>query len=140
VTALDVIEHLLPDQLLALQEIVRVVDSPGVLYLNSPNRFSLFTPEDHVGLWWLGFLPRKWMGAYVRVRLGYEYVGTRLLSLKELKRILFRCTAACYIDGAIVTDANRPVKRFLQRNPPVVKLCNSLFRKVIPIYNVLVQK
>jgi ubiquinone/menaquinone biosynthesis C-methylase UbiE len=87
VNATDVVEHL-PDATRFLAEARRVMAACGTLFFNSPNRFSLLTREPHVKLWGVGFLPRAWMGRYVRWRLGREYRGKRLLSLFELRRML----------------------------------------------------
>ncbi len=67
----DVIEHV-NDPLQTLNETHRVLSSRGRLVMATPNRFSL-TPEPHVRLWALGYLPRSWMPGYVRWRLGTDY-------------------------------------------------------------------
>ena len=86
--ATDVIEHLEnPDLLLA--EAARVLAPQGVLWLTTPNRFSL-TPEPHVGLWGAGWLPRNLAVSYIRVRTGIDYRSIRLLSSGALRRILQR--------------------------------------------------
>lgn len=83
----DVIEHVTsqPDY---LREIHRVLAPGAPTLLNSPNRFSLLTLEPHVGIWGLGFLPRPLMDPVCRLLGKGPYVGKRLLSLSELRRIL----------------------------------------------------
>lgn len=49
-TAIDVIEHI-PDQARGMAEDTRVLKPGGVIYMNSPNRYSVFAVEDHVQLW-----------------------------------------------------------------------------------------
>ena len=85
--ATDVVEHM-PDQRQFLAEARRVMAPGACFFFNSPNRFSLLSPEPHVRLWGVGWLPRRWMEPYVRWRLGKGYRGKRLLSLFELRRLL----------------------------------------------------
>jgi len=85
--ATDVVEHM-PDQAKFLAEARRVMRPGADFFFNSPNRYSLLSPEPHVRLWWMGWLPRRWMEPYVRWRLGRPYRGKRLLSLFELRRLL----------------------------------------------------
>lgn len=87
INATDVIEHM-PDQQRFLDEARRVMAPGACFFLNSPNRFSVLTPEPHVRLWGMGWLPRKWMEPYVQWRLGKPYRGKRLLSIFELRRFL----------------------------------------------------
>ena len=66
VVADSVIEHLeRPD--LALAEIHRVLRPGGVFAAWSPNRLSL-TPDPHVGLWGVGWLPKAFRSTYVKAR------------------------------------------------------------------------
>lgn len=88
VIAADVIEHLV-DQRQSLEEMGRVLASGAPLFLSTPNRYSL-APEPHVGLWGVGFLPRRWAGRYVRRRRGVFYDDVRLLSGYALGRTLRR--------------------------------------------------
>lgn len=85
--ATDVIEHV-PDQGRMLGEAHRVLRAGGVLFFNSPNRFSVLSREPHVKLWGVGFLPRRWMEPYVRWRVGKPYRSKRLLGLWELRRLV----------------------------------------------------
>lgn len=85
VVGADVIEHV-PDPGAMIAEGLRVLRPGGTLWLSTPNRFSL-TPEPHVRVWGVGFLPRRWAAAYVRLVRGVPYRGIRTLSLFELKRL-----------------------------------------------------
>ncbi len=86
VVAEDVIEHV-KDQEATLNECRRVANDNGIVFLSTPNRFSL-TSEPHVRVWGVGFLPRSWMDPYVRAIKGVRYEQLRLVSLNELKRLL----------------------------------------------------
>jgi len=83
----DVIEHVTsqPDY---LREIHRVLSPGAPTLLNSPNRFSVLSPEPHVGIWGLGFLPRALMDPVCRLAGKGPYIGKRLLSLRELRTML----------------------------------------------------
>jgi hypothetical protein len=90
----------------------------GVLRLTTPNRFSL-TPEPHVGLWGIGWLPHSLAVSYVRARTGIDYRPIRLLSLGELRGALERSFHSVEIRlpalGASETNAFPPLKRILAR-------------------------
>lgn len=83
----DVIEHV-SDQNKYLAEIRRILRKEGKAVLNSPNRYSVVCPEPHVGIWFLTFLPRKWVDPVCRLLGKGRYIGKRLLSLLELQRLL----------------------------------------------------
>lgn len=84
VVSLDVIEHVRdPDRY--LREIDRVVGVGGSIALSTPNRFSL-TPEPHVFVWGVGWLPQPLQAPFVRWRSGRDYADTILMSSFELSR------------------------------------------------------
>jgi len=93
VVSLDVIEHV-GDQVAYLREIDRVTEPGGVLALSTPNRFSL-AAEPHVHVWGVGWLPRAWQQRYAERRSGMSYAFCRLLSARELHRLLARHTKFC---------------------------------------------
>ena len=68
VVADSLMEHL-DDPASAVVEWARVLRPGGSLLVWSPNRHAL-TVDPHVRLWGLGWLPRRWMPAYVRWRRG----------------------------------------------------------------------
>ena len=88
VIAGDVVEHV-ADQRLFARECARVLRPGGLLFLATPNRYSLGL-EPHVRLWGVGLLPRGLARRYVeRVRKApYDHV--RLLSSFALRRLFRR--------------------------------------------------
>jgi len=86
IACIEVLEHATsqPD---LLSEMRRILRPGGQLYLTTPNRFTAGS-EPHVNLWGLGWLPRRFMDSYVRLRLGLPYIGKRNLSFWELRRMM----------------------------------------------------
>jgi SAM-dependent methyltransferase/uncharacterized protein YbaR (Trm112 family) len=70
-----------------LAEANRVRRSCGTLLARTVNRFAI-GPEPHVGVWGVGFLPRRWMDRYVRKVKGIPYQHIHLQSYFELQRLL----------------------------------------------------
>ena len=81
----SVIEHL-KDQPQAIAECTRVMQPGSHLCLVTPNRYSL-GPDPHTGVWAGGYLPERWMAAYVR-RQGGIPPKRRLLDGKSLRHLL----------------------------------------------------
>jgi SAM-dependent methyltransferase len=86
VISLDVLEHV-GDQRRYIQEVDRVLQPGGVCALATPNRFSL-TPEPHVAVWGVGWLPRRWQRSYVWWRAAKRYEFCTLLSVLGLRRVV----------------------------------------------------
>ena len=86
VVADSVLEHL-DDPRAAVLEWARVLRPGGSLLVWSPNRYAL-TVDPHVRLWGLGWLPRRWMPAYVRWRRGAAWPPP-CLSTGEARRLAF---------------------------------------------------
>ncbi len=61
----------------------RVLRSGGSLRIRTVNRYSLLR-EPHVGVWGVGFVPRRWADAFVRWRSGQGYIHHRPLSFREV--------------------------------------------------------
>ena len=72
-----------------LRQACQALRAHGLLFLTSVNRLSL-APEPHVHVWGVGFLPRRWMGPYVRRVRGVPYRHIRLLSAPGLVALLRR--------------------------------------------------
>ncbi len=88
IATVALLEHV-PDAEQVLSECARIATPGGRLFVSTSNRFSL-APEPHVRVWGVGFLPRRWMPAYVRWRRGMAYEKKRLLSAGELRRTASR--------------------------------------------------
>lgn len=84
----DVIEHV-ADQPATLAEAFRTLRPGGRAFFAAPNRFSL-APEPHVGVWGVGYLPRRLMSPYVRYASGLDFRAIRTLGVGEWKRLLRR--------------------------------------------------
>mgnify|MGYP005840331727 CR=1 FL=1 len=121
VIANGVIEHC-QDHAAVAAEARRVLRPGGVFLIVSPNRFAP-TPEPHVGVWGVGFLPRAWMDAYVRAVRGIPYRWLRVFSAGELRRLLTRAGFA----SVTVRAAPIPPSRAEDFGPAV--------RRIVPWYN-----
>ena len=73
-----------PEQ--ALAELKRTLDSEGVCWINTVNRFSL-AKNPYAHLWGVGFLPKSWQVAYVRKRRDASFENITLHSYNHLKKI-----------------------------------------------------
>lgn len=114
VASVSLLEHL-PQAGTAIDELGRVTKHGGSIFVWTTNRFSL-APEPHVRVWGVGFLPRRWMPAYVKRRRGMAYEGKRLLSYFELRKLLRR-TGLRPVEFTLpmVTAADRGDLRGLER-------------------------
>jgi len=107
VGAADVIEHIeQPEGLLAGCR--RVLRPGGILFLTTPNRFSL-SLEPHVRLWGVGFLPLSLAKRYVRAVRGAPYDHVYLLSAHRLRRLL----AGQGLEARVVPPAIPPATQSL---------------------------
>ena len=141
--AINVLEHVFtPTQMLG--EVQRTLRPRGVFAGDSRNRYDLFFKEPHVGLRWVGLLPRRWIARYVRWRIGVDYAATHtyLLSYGDLARAL-RATfgaqwrialpdAAAYGASGTVGDLAEQVNR--------VSVLRTLAARVAPSHIALAQR
>ncbi len=143
VLAEDVIEHL-HDIDGAFREIARVLRPGGWFFGNSVNRYNMLRPEPHVGLWFVGFLPRRWQAPYVRWRRGFRGYdrSVRLPSLAELRRAgrrHFGSGANTSLADLRLYGFGRKAERFAEaiRRMPFL---STLVASVFPAHMVLARK
>jgi SAM-dependent methyltransferase len=141
VTMLDILEHV-PDPQVALHEASRVLVKGGVFYANNPNRYNIFTPEDHVRIPLLGFVPRRWQKNAVRLIRNCDYRGVNLLSIREILGFLDRLTPGrIHVDGLRLDGHHSSrVKRFLQSHSRFLTTINHLFFRVLPSHNIIYRR
>lgn len=123
VVSLDVIEHV-ADPAAYLSEINRVTVPGGAIALSTPNRYSL-AAETHVSVWGVGWLPYSLQKKYVRWRRGAEYELTRLLSVRQVGRLLQRHTSFHY-EIQVPPVPEEEIAHFLTYRALLAKLYNRL--------------
>jgi 2-polyprenyl-3-methyl-5-hydroxy-6-metoxy-1,4-benzoquinol methylase len=105
VAASDVIEHIeSPDRFAA--ECARVLRPGGLLFLATPNRYSLGL-EPHVRLPAVGYLPRPLAKRYVEAVRHTSYDHVRLLSARGLRQTLERSGLAVEIVAPEIPRASQ---------------------------------
>ena len=140
VASVSLLEHV-ANAPAVLGECARVLAPAGRVFVWTTNRFSL-APEPHVRIWGVGFLPRRWMPAYVRWRRGLAYDKKHLLSRRELARGLNRANLPVHhFVVPIVTDpdlaAMGRAERVLARVWSVVSRVPRLGRLFLGVFPVL---
>jgi SAM-dependent methyltransferase len=106
VVSVGTIEHC-TDANRVLSESRRVLARGGDLQARTVNRFTLMT-EPHVGVWGVGFVPRRMADRYVRWRGGDGYAHHRPLSARELRSGLRRAGfSAVRVDAAPLLPTER---------------------------------
>jgi SAM-dependent methyltransferase len=119
----NVLEHTV-DQESLIREAHRVLRPAGAFFALTCNRFSL-AGEPHVRVWGVGFLPRRWMSAWVRLVRGHPYRHVRLVSVFELRRMLSRTPfQSCRIELPEVSEAEQ--EGLAPRERALVALYNRL--------------
>lgn len=141
----DTIEHVRGQQRMVEEALRVLAGAEGVLALDTPNRFALWTPEPHVNLRWVGFLPRAWQARYVWLRRRTHYKEIRLLSLAELDRLVGRAVGAdgghavLYRAPIDLTQAPRSWRgKALRRLPWLAPWLNRVLKHFVFNYDVLV--
>jgi 2-polyprenyl-3-methyl-5-hydroxy-6-metoxy-1,4-benzoquinol methylase len=132
VVASDVIEHAArQDDFVA--GCARMLKPGGMLFLATPNRFSLGL-EPHVRLWGAGWLPHRVARRYVRAVRKADYDHVHLLSAPKLRRVLHRAG----LRPRIVPPAIPPATQALYRGPELalVRAYNRA-RRYAPVRAVL---
>ena len=140
----DLLEHV-HDRAEVAVELARVTRPGGLLVGTTPNRFSL-SAEPHVGVWGVGFLPRRWMPAYVRWRRGLDFRHVSPLSLSDVSS-LFEDRFDCEIEAPMIPRGNlaafSPVKRLFARlyNRFLgVSLFRAGLKPVAPFFHIVARK
>ena len=145
INSTDVIEHV-QDQRRFLSEGHRVMVKGGAFCYNTPNRFSMFGEEPHVKLWGVGFLPRKLMGKYVKLRKGIDWydANVRLLSRRELGKMMGELPDTRFeIHGPIFDTANADwsfKRRLVSRFPIMLDIANTALKPIVPSFQVVMFK
>ena len=146
INATDVIEHV-RDQKIAVCSLFRGLADGGLLCFNSPNRFDAIHPEPHVGVRWVGFVPRALQPLYVRWANGMGYHGKRLLSLSELRslanEVVLRggnCTILYWPRWNSSASPRTPLGQLLLARPALVARMNSIWGHFVSNYEVLVTR
>lgn len=146
VVAQDVLEHV-GDRQAVLVEMDRVTRPGGAIFTTTPNRFSL-SAEPHVGVWGVGFVPRRWMKKYVRWRRDMDYPHTYLLSLFGLRRMLSRLRRRAWSVRAPTLDPGE-IAAFRPGKQRLARLYNRALRipwlrrallPIVPFFQVVVRK
>jgi len=69
-------------------ELRRVCRRSGLIVMEFPNRFNIFTPEEHVGLRFLGFLPGTLRQRYSLLFKGMPIKDIELPGFTQIRRLL----------------------------------------------------
>lgn len=123
VISLDVIEHV-ADVPTYLKEINRVTAPGGSVALSTPNRYSL-AAEPHVGVWGVGWVPRRYQAQFVKWRSGKNYPSTCLLGVNETVR-LFVAHTDIKPKMIVPTVAEHEIERFPVYRKVLARIYNAL--------------
>ena len=89
-----------------MRDCARVLRPGAPLRLRTANRFSML-PEPHVGIWGVGWLPRRWADGYVRWRSGERYLHHWPKGAAEIRRALRRSGfVAMRVEAAAMLSAD----------------------------------
>lgn len=121
VISYDVIEHV-GDQNRYASEIGRVLAPGGTVAMVTPNRYSL-SPEPHVHVWGVGYLPVRWQAGWVKLVSGQEYAYCRLLSTGEIRR-LFRKEAGIELAITFPPISDEEIVQFSGLKTKMARLYN----------------
>lgn len=140
VSSVALLEHV-ADAPAVLGECARTLATDGRLFISTSNRFSL-APEPHVRIWGVGFLPRRWMPAYVRWRRGLKYEKKQLLSRGELAKGLRRAgLRVIRFTAPVVTEVDLQAmgraEQWAARLWSIVRRVPMLSRVLLPLFPVL---
>ena len=119
VVAADVIEHV-PDHVATISEAYQVLRRGGTFWLSTPNRYSL-TPEPHVRLFGVGWMPHRLARRYVRRMRSTDYTSIHMVSLRRLKAMLQSTGGTVRIVAPGIAGALR------ERYPVLMRLAIDLY-------------
>lgn len=105
--ASDVIEHV-PDAGEFVAGLGCLLAPGGTLFMATPNRFSLGL-EPHVRLPGVGYLPRGLAERYVRAARGTSYAHVRLLSSRDLRRLLEDSSLGAHVEAPEIPQATQAI-------------------------------
>lgn len=123
VTSLGMLEHCRAAGAV-LRDAHRVLRAGGSLHMRTVNRFGVL-PEPHVGVWGVGFVPRRYADAYVRWANGQRYLHHRPVSAPELRRAL---AGAGFSDGRVTAAAL--LSSDMQRLPRSVQSLGAVYARL----------
>ena len=126
--SLDVIEHV-GDQQTYADEIARVLEPGGRFAISTPNRFSL-SPEPHVGVWGVGYLPVRLQAQWVKFTSGQSYEFTRLLSVSEVKQV-FANTGTLEANVLFPPISDEEIAIFTPTRAKLARLYNRIIGKQV---------
>lgn len=136
-----VIEHVgdTTAQIKHLQEVQRVLNEDGVVYLAVPNRWML--TEPHYKLRFLSWLPHSWRTPYLKWRGKGEFYDCEPLAMAELEKMLTLCN---YQWENICIDALRETLNIEHPNAFITGLVKAMpdavFRPLKPIIPTLIYR
>lgn len=145
IVAADVIEHV-PSADAVIAHCYSVLRPSGAMWLSTPNRLSL-TPEPHVRLWGVGWLPRRLGRAYVRRVRRVSYDDIKTLSLFRLRRLGAATGGTWVVTAPEITPPVRatygpPARRLidlyhLARRVPIVR---QLVLVTAPLFHAVIRR
>ncbi len=107
-----------------VREARRVLAPGGSLHVRTVNRYSML-PEPHVGVWGVGFLPRRWADRYAQQVTGRRYLQHWPRSARELRQALKRGGFA-----DVRVDAARLLSQEAKRLAPALQPAVSAYERL----------
>jgi SAM-dependent methyltransferase len=113
IVSFSTLEHVgrFDQQLALLNEVCRCLKAGGLAVMTFPNRFSLLKPEEHVGVWFLGFCPQRFKNTVSRIFSGMPSDDIFPLSICDLQRARRELGKQHEIDFKVASSA-RLIRKF----------------------------
>ncbi|MFQ5900058.1 MAG: methyltransferase domain-containing protein [Thermodesulfobacteriota bacterium] len=119
------LEHV-KDQLETIFEIKRVLKNNRVFICGVPNKLNIFTPEPHVNLRFIGFIPKR-VAHYLSLYLkDLPYQDINILSYTKLKKLFSKVFSDYYKTFTSLDMSSRGIFRFLKKIPFITSIFNYL--------------